>query len=441
MFDSLIDRLEKVKRKIFGYGRITPKELTEFLQDLRISLLEADVNYRVVKDFIAKIEDRAQGVQLNQAIAPADVLFKIVYEELVAMLGGTIKNLEFTHKKLNIVSLVGLQGTGKTTTAVKLAYRFKSWQPLLVAADTKRPAAREQLKSLALKANIAVFDSNELDPIKICQSARTHAIEQDIGLVIIDTAGRLHVDDELIQELTSINQTLRPEWQIIVVDGMTGQDAINQTKEFHSRIGLTGAILTKLDGDAKGGAALSIVSVASVPILFIGIGEKINALEEFHPDRIASRLLGMGDVKTLTEKIGSLDVPGEEKKIKKFQKGEFDLEDFRLQLQQIKKLGPIANLASMIPGIKTDDINEQEMIKIEAITNSMTKGERAHPEIIDGSRKKRIALGSGTSVQDVNLLLKQFFLTKEMLQKISKGKTPPVINLGKKTKVKKIIRK
>lgn len=334
---------------------------------------------------------------------------------------------------------MGLQGTGKTTTAVKLAVRFKPRKPLLVAADTKRPAAREQLKSLAAKASIDFFESASDDPLEICKTARAAAPGLSADLVILDTAGRLHIDQPLIQELIAIKETVKPDWTIIVVDGMTGQDAVNQVRDFHRQLGLSGAILTKLDGDARGGACLSIVTAAQVPILFIGTGERTDCLEEFHPDRIAARLLGMGDISTLVEKFTALQVKPEEKKIDKIKKGIFNLEDFRQQFQQIKKLGPLAGLASMIPGVKSDDIDEDEMVKAEAILDSMTRQERSHPEIIDGSRKRRIASGSGTTVQDVNQLLKQFFMAKEMLQQMSKGKTPSMVGLDKR--IRKVIKK
>ncbi len=423
MFENLTDQFEKVKRKIFGWGRITERELAEFLNDLKITLLEADVHYRVVKDFIDRIEARARGLKISDSLHPADLLLKTVYEEMINLLGEKPCLLKFT-RSISVISLIGLQGTGKTTTAVKLANHFRNQRPLLVAADTKRPAAREQLKILGSKANIPIFETEELNPVLICGQAVEKARSNNLGLVIIDTAGRLHIDDELIDELIKIRETVKPDWQIIVTDGMTGQDAVKQAQEFHSRLNLSGVIMTKLDGDSRGGAALSIVAITSLPLLFIGTGEKIEDFEEFHPDRIASRILGMGDIKTLTEKISTIGLESSPQQIKKIKKGEFNLEDFRLQLQQIKRLGPLSKLASMIPGVKADDFDENEIVRVEAIINSMTREERNHPEIIDGSRKKRIALGSGTDVSDVNQLLKQFFLAKDMMKHLSSGKMP-----------------
>ncbi len=424
MFEGLIDRFEKVKRRILGYGRITRQELSTFAQDLRLTLLEADVNYLVVKDFITRVETRAQALELGRSLNPGDLLLKVVHEELTSLLGGKPSVLVIPPGDLKVISLVGLQGTGKTTTAVKLASRFKNHKPLLVAADTKRPAAREQLASLAARANLPVFSTAEPDPVKICQQAKKQAQEDRNGLLIIDTAGRLHIDDDLVNELVVLHRSLNPDWKFIVIDGMTGQDAVNQAREFNDRVGLSGVIITKLDGDAKGGAALSVVAVTSVPIYFVGLGEKIDGLEEFHPDRIAGRILGMGDVKTLAEKITGLGAPPSAASVKKIRKGEISLEDFRLQMQQMKKLGPLANLAAMIPGVKAEDIDEKEMVRVEAIIDSMTKQERNQPELIDGSRKRRIAEGSGTTVQDVNQLLRQFSMACEMLKQMSRGKMP-----------------
>ena len=443
MFEGLIDRFEKLKRKIFGYGRITQQELTEFAHDLRLTLLEADVNYLVVKDFITRVETRAQSLELRRSLNPGNLLLKVVHEELTSLLGGKPSVLVIPPGDLKVISLVGLQGTGKTTTAVKLANWFKNRKPLLVAADTKRPAAREQLAGLASKANLPVFTSVSLrdsskgsrrdktaepDPVKICQQAKKQAQEDRNGLLVIDTAGRLHIDDDLVRELVAIDKAIGTDWKIIVVDGMTGQDAVTQARQFNSSVGLSGAVITKLDGDAKGGAALSIVAKTSVPIFFIGTGEKITGLEEFHPDRIASRILGMGDVQTLAEKISTLKLEPGVDQVKRMKKGDLSLEDFRQQMQQMKKLGPLSNLVAMIPGVKADDFDEKELVKVEAIINSMTRQERNRPELVDGSRKRRIAEGSGTMVQDVNQLLKQFSMARDMLKQMSRGKMP---SLGK----------
>jgi len=425
MFEGLVDRFEIIKRRILGYGRITKTEIDVILKDIRICLLEADVNYRVVKEFINDLGKRSEGLELAKSLNPGDLMVKAVYEELVSILGNKPQHLEFKKDGPTIISLIGLQGTGKTTTAAKLAYRYKSRKPLLVPADAKRPAAYEQLGILGKKIDVPVFELQKGDTVLTVKTALEFAKKESFGLIIIDTAGRLHIDDDLIEELVEIERVVQPGYRLLVADGMGGQDAVNQAKAFKEKVGLEGAILAKMDGDARGGAALSIVKVANVPIYFIGTGEYLNSLEEFYPDRIAQRILGMGDIVSLVEKVKDIQKDIDQEKLqKKVFKGELNLEDFLEQLKAVKKLGPLAKLAAMVPGIKETDVDENEFKKIEAIINSMSPKERRNPEIIDGSRKRRIAAGSGTTITDVNQLLKQFFYARDLLKKMSTGKFP-----------------
>jgi len=422
MFEGLIDRFQIVKRKILGYGRITSQELDSIFKEIRIALLEADVNYRVVKDFIAGLGEKTQGLELSKSLKPGDLVIKAVYEELVELLGKTTRHIEFEKAGFTVISLIGLQGAGKTTTAAKLATKYRNRNPLLVPADTKRPAAVQQLEYLARRAKTPMIPLEKNSAVATVRKARELAGEKGYGVIIIDTAGRLHIDEPLIGEIREIHEALEPNLRLLVADGMSGQDAVNQARAFNEKIGLDGAILTKMDGDARGGAALSIVRAADVPIFFIGTSEKLDGLEDFHPDRMAQRILGMGDVMSLVEKVKTVEAEIDGEKIKKkMMKGELNLEDFLEQLGAVKKLGSLSKIAAMMPGVKESDIDEAQFKKMEAMINSMTRRERLHPEIIDGSRKRRIAAGSGTAVADVNRMLKEFFLARDMLKKYGKG--------------------
>ncbi|MBE0433216.1 signal recognition particle protein [candidate division WOR-3 bacterium] len=422
MFDGLIDRFQLVKRKILGYGRITNQELDSIYKEIRISLLEADVNYQVVKDFIGRLSEKTKGLDLSKSLKPGDLVIRAVYEELVDLLGSKTRQVELKADGCTVFSLIGLQGVGKTTTAAKLALKYCNRNPLLVPADTKRPAAVQQLELLAQRANVPMVPLEKDSVIATVKKAKQLVNDKGYGVVIVDTAGRLHIDDALIEELHEIHRVLKPDYRLLVADGMSGQDAVKQADLFGSRIGLDGAILTKMDGDARGGAALSIVRVARVPVYFIGSSEKLDGLEEFHPDRIAQRILGMGDVASLVEKVKDSEAQIDQAKMqKKVMQGELNLEDFYEQLSAVKKLGPLSKIAAMIPGVKEADIDENQFRKMEAMINSMTRRERTHPELIDGSRKRRIAAGSGTTVADVNKMLKEFVYAREMLKKISKS--------------------
>jgi signal recognition particle subunit SRP54 len=422
MFEGLIDRFELVKRKILGYGRITGQELDSIYKDIRLSLLEADVNYKVVKDFIAELGEKTKGLELSKSLKPGDLVIKAVYEELVELLGKTTRHIEFRKEGPTVLSLIGLQGVGKTTTAAKLAMKYRGRKPLLVPADVKRPAAVKQLALLADKANIPVVPLEKNSAVQTVKKAAESAREKGYGVIIVDTAGRLHIDDALVQELVDIHQALSPDYRLLVADGMSGQDAVKQASLFREKVGLEGAILTKMDGDARGGAALSITRVADVPVYFVGISENLDGLEEFHPDRAAQRILGMGDVLSLVEKVKTVETEVDQEKMrKKVLKGELNLDDFLEQLSAVKKLGPLSKIAAMMPGVKESDVDENQFKKMEAMINSMTRRERVRPEIIDGSRKRRIAAGSGTTVADVNRMLKEFFYARDMLKKFGKG--------------------
>ncbi len=422
MLESLIDKFQIIRRKVLGYGRITKSELENILKDIRITLLEADVNYKVVKSFINNLSRKCEQLELSKTLKPGDLIIKAVYEELVLLLGKTPQRVEFRTDGPSIISLIGLQGVGKTTIAVKLALMYKGKKPLLVPADVKRPAAFQQLELLAKMANIPVFPLQENSAIITTKKAKDLAHAQGYGLIIIDTAGRLHIDDDLVQELIDINHAVNPDYRLLVADGMSGQDAVNQAVAFKEKIGLQGAILTKMDGDARGGAALSITHAAKVPIFYIGTGEDLKGIEEFYPDRMAQRIMGMGDVVSLVDKVKVIENEVDQARLrKKVMKGELNFEDFLEQMKAVKKLGPIAKLAAMIPGVKESDVDEKEMKRIEAIINSMTKQERINPDVIDGSRKRRIAAGSGTTVRDVNQLLKQFYYARDLLKKMGKG--------------------
>ena len=432
MFDNLSDKLNLVFKKVRGHGKLSEKNIQDALKEVRLALLEADVNYKVVKDLINNIRDRAIGREVLDSLTPGQQVIKIVNEELAELMGGSIQELQLTGRTPFVIMLVGLQGSGKTTTCGKLALHLRKQgrNPFLVPADVYRPAAIDQLKKLGAQINIPVYASDKkLGPVDICINALSQAGRNGSDVIIIDTAGRLHIDEVLMDELVSIKNKIRPAEILFIADAMTGQDAVNVAGEFDRILDVTGIILTKMEGDARGGAALSIKAVTGKPLKFIGVGEKLDALEAFYPDRMASRILGMGDVLSLIEKAQEEFDQKEALLLeKKLKKKKFDLEDFKKQLTQIKKLGPLDQLLGMIPGmgqikqLKNLKPDERELVKIEAIISSMTKKERANYKIINGSRRKRIALGSGTKVQDINRLLKNFAQMKKMMEKItSKG--------------------
>lgn len=431
MFDSLTDKLSAVFKRLRGHGKLTEQNITEALKEVRLALLEADVNFKVVKDFVERIRSRAVGQEVMESLTPGQQVVKVVHEELISLMGGVNSSLNLSFKPPIPIMLVGLQGSGKTTTAGKLGkfLKDKGRKPYLVPADVRRPAAIEQLKRLGEQLGIPVFNPDpQGSPLQICKKALTLAGEQNQDVLLLDTAGRLHIDETLMKELEEIKRELLPREILLVADAMTGQDAVNVAKRFNEALDIHGVILTKLDGDARGGAALSIKAVTGKPIKFIGVGEKLDALEIFHPDRMASRILGLGDVLSLIEKAQeAIDAKKAQELEKKLLKDAFTLEDFREQLQQIKKMGSIEQIFSMIPGMgrlklpKDLQGSEKELVKVEAIINSMTKEERRSPEILNGSRRLRIAKGSGTTVQDVNQLLKQYLQTKKMLRQFKRS--------------------
>ena len=427
-FQNLSSRLQDTMRKLRGKGRLSEKDVDEVLREIRLALLEADVNYKVVRDFIAQVKERATGHEVLSSLTPGQQVIRIVNEELTQLMGGTQTKLTMSSKPPTVIMMVGLQGAGKTTTGSKLARMLKSQghRPLLVAADIYRPAAIKQLQVLGEQIEVPVFSMGEQNPVDIAKAALSHAQSRNNDVVIIDTAGRLHVDQELMDELVQIKEAVNPTEILLVVDAMTGQDAVNVSQSFNEQLEIGGVILTKLDGDARGGAALSVKAVTGKPIKFVGVSEKMDGLEPFHPDRMASRILGMGDVLTLIEKAASaVDQEQAEKMAAKLMEAEFTLEDFQEQLAQMKQMGPIDQLIGMIPGMSNAkqlqglEVDDGHLRKIEAIIQSMTPEERRKPELIGGSRRRRIAQGSGTRVQDVNRLLKQFNQTKQMLKQFS----------------------
>ncbi|HJN02387.1 MAG TPA: signal recognition particle protein [Nitrospinota bacterium] len=427
MFKNLSDRLEPILKKLKGRGKLNEENIRESLREIRIALLEADVNFKIVKGFIARIADKAVGSEVMESLTPGHQVVKIVHEELIHLLGSESSQITFSRQPPTIILMVGLQGSGKTTSAAKLAKKLKDEgeKPFLVPADVYRPAAIEQLNILGEKLDAEVFATNEQkDPVKICRNACAEAIEKGLNPIIIDTAGRLHVDEKLMKELKNIKVEIEPHEILLVADAMTGQEAVNIAQSFDNSLGIDGIILTKMDGDARGGAALSIREITGKPIKFIGVGEKLEALEAFHPDRLASRILGMGDVLSLIEKAKStVSNDSAEDLYKKIKKDTFSLEDFKNQLAQIKKMGPLDKLMGMLPGmkgLKNIKIDDKAIVRTEAIINSMTSKERLKHQIINGNRKKRIAKGSGTHVSDVNRLLKQFVQSKKMMNKFSK---------------------
>lgn len=430
MFESLGDRLQNAVSKIKGYGKITEDNISEMMREIRLALLEADVNYQVVKEFTNNVKEKALGEEVKRSIKPGDMFVKILNDELTELLGGEEKSLNLKGNPATLM-LVGLQGSGKTTTIGKLANYLRkkhAKKPLLVGCDVYRPAAIDQLKQLGKQLNIEVYEEGKNNPVEIAKNAINYAKENKYDYVLIDTAGRLHVDEELMEELENIRKEVSPDEILLVIDAMMGQDAINVITGFNDKLPLTGVILTKLDGDTRGGVALSVRHLTNVPIKFIGVSEKLDGLDSFDPKRMAGRILGMGDIVSLVEKATeAIDEKEAEKAAKKMQSGKFDLEDFLNQMKQIKKLGPLENLIKLIPGaskmgLNNINIDPKQMAHIEAIILSMTPAERRNPDIIKASRKTRIAKGCGLSVQEVNKLLTQFDQMKKMMKQFTNGK-------------------
>jgi signal recognition particle subunit SRP54 len=429
MFSELSEKLESALKRIRGHGKISEKNVTDALKDVRLALLEADVNYKVVKQFTTDVKAKALGEEVLTSITPGQQFIKIVFEELKSIMGEGAREITFAPNPPTVIMVVGLQGSGKTTACAKLASRFrhKGRNGLLVAADIYRPAAIRQLETLAEAVPVDVyFEREDSDPVDIVPRGLEEARRNALDYVIVDTAGRLHVDAEMMEELRKIKSLIEPHETILVADGMTGQDAVTIAEEFTTSLGIDGVILTKMDGDERGGAALSIRAVSGAPIRYIGVGEKLGALEVFHPERMASRILGMGDVLTLVEKAQeAIDEKEAEKLQQKILKEAFTLEDFLGQIKQIKKMGPLEDILGMVPGfskIKGIDLDEKAIIRVEAIINSMTPVERNDPDAVDGSRRRRIAQGSGTRVQDVNRLLKDFKQVRKLFKNVKKGK-------------------
>lgn len=431
MFDTLSEKLNAVFKKLSGKGKLSEADVDAALREVRLALLEADVNFKVVKDFLTRVRARAVGEEVMRSLSPAQMVVKIVNEELIKTLGEPAK-LDLSGEPPHVVMLVGLQGSGKTTTAAKLALQLRKHQqkPLLVAADTRRPAAIQQLQTLGKQLDIPVHsEGTTVPPPTICANAVKRASDGAYSVVLLDTAGRLHIDDALMRELEGVKAHAQPQEVLLVVDAMTGQEAVRVADEFNQRVGLTGLILTKVDGDARGGAALSVRAVTGVPIKYIGVGEKTDALEAFYPERLASRILGMGDVLTLIEKAqATLDQEKAQKAAEKFLRAQFTFEDFLEQLQAIKKMGPLSQILGMVPGLNQvakdlpAEVTDKQFKRIEAIISSMTREERVHPEVLNGSRRKRIARGSGTSVQEVNQLVNQFKQMQRMMQQLKSSR-------------------
>lgn len=429
MFEALSNRLQDIFNKLKSRGKLTEKDIDIALREVKLSLLEADVNFKIVREFIKNIKQKAKGAEVLESLTPAQQVVKIVNDELIKILGNEAAEPKFTKDRLNVIMLAGLQGSGKTTTCSKLAlyYRKKGYKPIMAALDVYRPAAIEQLKMLGKQLNIPVFTmGDDISPVDISKAAYEHAENDGYNLLILDTAGRLHMDEKLMKELMQIRENIPIDEILLVLDAMTGQDAVNVATIFNDQIELTGMILTKLDGDARGGAALSVAKITNKPIKFVGIGEKPGDFDIFYPKRMASRILGMGDILTLIEKAQQAFDEKQAKELEeKFRKMEFNLEDFLKQLQQIKKMGPLTQLLELIPGfskikeMKGFKLDDKPMKKVEAIIQSMTKKERIYPKIIDGSRKRRIAAGSGTTVHEVNQLLKQFEQMRKMMKQMN----------------------
>jgi len=432
MFENLSDKLQRVFKNLRGEGKLTPENMEAALREIRVALLEADVHFKVVKQFLEGVRQKAMGEEVLTALSPTQQVVKIVQEELVKLLGSHQSRLRFANEPPTMILIVGLQGSGKTTTTGKLA-RWLSRNghlPLMVSVDVYRPAARAQLAVIARDIRLPIYEGapEEKTPAELAKSARREAIQTGRDVVLVDTAGRLHIDEQLMTELQELKQLLSPSEILFVADAMTGQDAVKSADEFHKRLGITGAILTKMDGDARGGGALSIRHVTGQPLKFVGVGEKFDALEPFHPDRVASRILGMGDVLSFIEKVEeSIDQKNAEEMQRKLIDNEFTLEDFREQLKQLKKLGPLDSILSMMPGVgplkdlKNVKVDEKEIVRVVAIIDSMTPKERANHMIINGTRRRRIARGSGTTVQEVNQLLKQYAQARKMMKTFSGG--------------------
>ncbi|KAB2954687.1 signal recognition particle protein [Heliorestis acidaminivorans] len=429
MFESLAEKLQSTFKKLRGKGKVSEADVAEAMREVRMALLAADVNLKVVKNFVAKVKERAIGQEVLDSLTPGQQVVKVVHEELVALMGGTSSKINMSQKPPTVIMLVGLQGAGKTTSVSKLALylRKQGRKPLMAACDVYRPAAVKQLQVLGNQLDIPVFSMGTgVNPVDIARGAMENAIATGRDTLLLDTAGRLHINEELMGELKNIKSTVKPHEILLVVDAMTGQDAVNVAETFHEQLGLDGVILTKLDGDARGGAALSVKAVTGCPIKFVGLGEKAEALEPFHPDRMASRILGMGDVLTLIEKAqASMDTQMARDMEQKLRKAEFNFEDFLVQMQQMKKMGPIDQILGMLPGmgnmkaLKDVQVDDKEMKHIEAIILSMTQEERQNPQLIKDSRKRRIARGSGTSVQQVNNLLKTFDQSRKLMKQFS----------------------
>ena len=430
MLDDLTEKLERSLKKITGQGRLSEANISDTLRDIRRVLLDADVNYKIAKQFIEDVKEKALGREVINSVTPGQLITKIIYDELTKLMGGANKELQLNASGLTVILLVGLQGSGKTTFSGKLAKHLQKLnrKVLLTACDIYRPAAIEQLKTLGSQINVPVFSiDGEMDAVKIAKESLVYAKEQGLNTVIVDTAGRLHVDEKLMDEIESVKNVIRPTETLFVVDSMTGQDAVNSAKAFHDRVNFEGIVLTKLDGDSRGGCALSIKAVVEKPIKFISLGEKLDSLEVFHPDRLASRILGRGDIVSLVEKAQEqVDEKEAEKLQKKLLSNKFDFEDFLSQIRMIKKMGSLSSIIGMIPGVnkalKNADVDDKQLVKVESIIQSMTRKERSNPNILNGSRRKRIALGSGNSIQDVNRLIKQYKEMQKMMKTFtSKG--------------------
>ena len=435
MFENLSDKLTGILNRLSSKGRLTEKDIDEALGQVRRSLLEADVNFRVARDFMAKVKERSLTSEVMQSLTPGQQVVKIVHQELTEILTGGDHRLTPASQLPSVLMLVGLQGSGKTTTAAKLALQLRrqGHSSLLVAADLRRPAAISQLETLGKQLDLPVYseDPKTSSVVQVCQAGVERARQLGLTWAIIDTGGRLHIDDELMQELESIKSQVSPHETLLVVDAMTGQDAVNAAQEFHQRVSLTGLVLTKMDGDARGGAALSVTRVTGVPIKFVGVGERTDALEQFHPDRMASRILAMGDVLTLIEKAQeTVDQDQVKEMERKFRQATFDLDDFLQQIQSVKKMGSLSQIMEMVPGMSQlskrmpADFDDHQIKKVEAIIQSMTPEERHRPDLIKGSRRRRIAMGSGTTAQDINQLLSQFRQTQKLMRQFSRSRNP-----------------
>ena len=428
VFESLSEKLQNALGKLKGKGKLSEKDVDLAMREVRLALLEADVNFKVVKDFIKNVKERAIGSEVMESLTPGQHVVKIVNDELTKLMGEKEVKLNFSSSPPTVILMCGLQGAGKTTTTGKLAFNLKKQnkRPLLVACDIYRPAAIKQLEVVGERVGVPVFSmGDKVNPVDIAKAALDHGRKHGNDVIIIDTAGRLHIDEELMEEIKNIHDAVKPNEVLLVLDAMTGQDAVNVAQSFNEKLGISGVILTKLDGDARGGAALSIRAVTNKPIKFVGMGEKLDQLEPFHPERLASRILGMGDILTLIERAQTnIDEKKALELEKKIRTSQFTFDDFLDQLEQMKSLGPLDQLLGMMPGVnakalKGIDVNEKDIGRIEAVIKSMTKKERENPEIIDSSRRKRIAIGSGTNVQEVNKLLKQFKETKKMMKKFT----------------------